>query len=316
LASRKPKTLRDGGTIAVVAPSSPAGSRPEIDKALQFLSILGFKVRAGENLYQRTGFLAGSDKERAHDLATALSDDSVDAIFMLRGGYGSQRLLPLLELSKYRKVDKIILGFSDITAILGTFFKSLRLITFHGPTVISLAKGENEFALRSLLQAVTGEDESYSLLQYYEGRDQQVEILRAGVVKGTLVGGNLSILGALCGTKYQLNAQGRIMFFEEVNEAPYCIDRLLTQLIQAGVFDGVIGFALGQFTRCEAPLQKGSENVAVKQVIYERLEQFKVPILYGLPLGHIEENGTVPIGGEVVIEGRDRGDLTILRPTK
>jgi muramoyltetrapeptide carboxypeptidase len=288
-------SLHTGDRIAVVAPSGPADP-DRLDRGCAVLRGLGLEVVVGKHALDRDPagltYLAGADAERAADLQTAWCDPRVAAVFCARGGYGAARVLDHLDWTAMsRAAPKILHGSSDITALHAAFGRRLSVPTSFGPMVAStLADAEPEgFA---------------HLREWLFGPGAPVRgthALRAGRATGTLTGGNLTLLTSLLGTPYAPEpATGRVVFLEDVDEAPYRIDRMLTQLLQAGWFDGATGIALGTWIGCGD----------LAAVFADRLTPLGVPVLAGLPVGHGPRQLTVRLGAEVVLDA----DALLLSP--
>jgi muramoyltetrapeptide carboxypeptidase len=308
----KPPHLSYGDTIGVVAPASATADPKNIERALDRLEQLGFKPKPAPNLRKRWGFLAGPDRDRAGDLMRMFADAKVKAIFCLRGGYGTARLLPLLDYDLIRAHPKILIGYSDITSLHCALLTKANLVSFHGPMLNSdLIKTRlPDFTLQSLIRTLSNPQPAGSICQGYN--KQLVQVLRGGQASGRLIGGNISILCATLGTVYQPSFKGRILFFEDLDEVPYRFDRMLTHLINAGVLRQVAGVAIGMNHGCEDPKAKTSKEYrqSLGDVFKERLLPLKVPVVLGLPFGHVPFNATVPLGVRAVLDGA-KGDLVI-----
>lgn len=281
----KPPRLRAGSRIALVAPAGPV-SEQRIERSVERCRELGLEPVLGKHARQRTGFLAGADEERAEDLQAALDDDSIDAVWALRGGYGSLRLLRHLDFMRMREKPKSFIGFSDNTT-LHIWMYNTGLVSFHGPHPGGDFPDESRAAFEQVLFRATPAGELP-----LRTSDPAPRCLRGGTATGTLVGGNLSILAAACGTQSCLQARDCIVFVEDVNEPAYRIDRAITQLFQSGALVGVRGFAFGRFT--EVP--QSENDTPIDDVLFEIADQLKVPAIADLPIGHIEHNWTVPLG--------------------
>jgi muramoyltetrapeptide carboxypeptidase len=275
--------------VAVVAPSGPC-EPAWLDAGCRRLREVGFDVVLGDHVTDRTRYLAGTDEDRAADLARAWTDPDVRAVLCARGGYGAGRLLPLLDWDALAAAGpKLLHGSSDVTALHVAFGARLGLVTSFGPMPANhLLGGDHpdtesfEHMSRSLL--------SPHLLEPLAG----THALLRGTATGRLVGGNLSLVAAMVGTPWiGPPAEGRIVFLEDVGEAPYRVDRLLTQLLQAGWLDGVAGIALGSWDGC------GDD---VEETLAERLTPLGVPVLAGLPVGHGRPQLTIPLGAEVTLD--------------
>lgn len=294
----KPPRLEFGDIIGLVAPASAPPNPAVIDRAEASLARLGFKVKLGANVRRRNGFLAGTDRERAGDLMAMFLDRRVRAVLCLRGGYGTARILSRLDFEKIRAHPKILIGYSDITSLHCAFLTKANLISFHGPMLNSELSREElpEFTRQSFLRTLMEARPAQSLLQNYNRRT--VSVIQEGVVTGRLVGGNLSILCSSLGTPYQPAFRGRILFFEDIGESPYRFDRMLTHLLNAGLLQQVAGVAIGINRNCRDPKARrtNEHRQSLHEVFTERLTPLKVPVVVGLPFGHIRYNATLPVG--------------------
>ena len=295
----RPSRLRTGDRVAVVSPAGPVA--PErLDAGLDVLGSWGLDVRVGEHArgtHERFGYLAADDASRADDLMAAWCDPEVQAVFCARGGYGVQRMVDLLDWESLAAAGpKALVGFSDVTALHQAFAARLGLSTIHGPVVSSLGVGDaaTRDHLRSLLfDPVAG----ISLTPI------PAEVLVGGRAEGVLVGGNLALLSTEIGTRNSLRAADSIAVLEEVGEEVYRVDRMLTQLLRSGWFDGVRGIALGAFTDCATP-------EAVRDLMTDRLGPLGVPLLWGLPVGHEPHNLAFAFGVPAVLDA-DAGTLVM-----
>ena len=245
---------------------------------------MGWVPVVGGNALAVHGYLAGTDEQRVWDLNGALADDTIDGIWCLRGGYGAMRLLGRLDVDALRRRPKAIIGYSDITALHAALGSSANLVTFHGPTARTHM---SEFSRRSLDRAVVQGREPC-------GHAPTARTLRAGRVEGRLVGGNLALLAALIGTPYAPDFADAILVLEDVGEATYRIDRMLRQLVLSGALARVAGLAFGQFTGGTDPHDPTSRPL--DDVLAEAAELAGVPAISGIPLGHIDDQWTVPLG--------------------
>jgi muramoyltetrapeptide carboxypeptidase len=311
----KPARLRPGDILAVVAPASAPANPKNVALALAALERLGFQPRPGKNLGRRHGFLAGVDRERAEDLMEAFGDPSVKGILCLRGGYGAARLLPLLDFKKIRRNPKVLVGYSDITSLHCALLARAGLVSFHGPMLNSdfLKPRVPRFTRNSFWRTLTESRAPGSICQGYDRRT--VRVLAPGMASGPLVGGNLSILCASLATPFQPPFARAILFLEEVNEEPYRIDRMLTQLLNAGVLQRVSGIAIGINHNCRDPKAGRSREYrqSVEDVFRDRLLPLKKPVVSGLPFGHVRQNATLPVGTRALLDG-NKGDLSIQEP--
>ncbi len=308
----KPKRLQSGDTIAIVSPSSPAAIPKNIDRAVAMLEALGYRVKVAANARKRHGFLAGSDRERASDLMSVFTDREVKAILCVRGGYGATRILPLLDYAAIRRNPKIFVGYSDITALHCALLTKANLVSFHGPMLNAdfVKNGFPKFIRESFFRTLTQAGAAGSILQGYKAKT--VSVLRGGVARGELIGGNLSLLCSLIGTPWLPSFRRKILFLEDVNEAPYRVDRKLTQLLNAGLLQQVAGVAVGLCADCKDTTAKkrGEFRQTLEDVLRERLSPLKIPVVTGLPFGHVPTNATLPVGVRVTLDGR-AGDLIV-----
>jgi muramoyltetrapeptide carboxypeptidase len=270
--------LHSNQTVGIIAPSSSI-NQSEISEGLKLLESFPLRVRLGEHLFDHINYLAGSDHDRLSDLHQMFSDPDVKAIFCARGGYGSARLLKDIDYSLIRDNPKIIVGFSDLTALLTALYKECGLVTIHGPTLIDLPKDDNWQHLSSL---VTTSNRPQVFLQ-------GGKVIRKGKARGILLGGNLSTLCSLLDTPYLPSFDGTILFIEEKGESPYRLDRMLTQLLLSGRLDGLSALIIGQIEDC-------GEKEIVNSVLEERLGGLPIPAVTGLPVGHGNENRALPLG--------------------
>ena len=308
----KPERLCFGDTVGIVAPASAPPDPKAVDRAAAALERFGFKPKLGKNVRARLGFLAGTDRDRAADLMAMFADKKVKAIICLRGGYGSARILDQLDYEVIRRNPKILSGYSDITSLHCALMNSAGLISFHAP----MLNGEladpkvPEFARKSFFRTVMEAKQPGSICDGYDGKT--VASLRGGSAEGRLVGGNLSLTCASLGTPFAPSFKGNILFFEDVSEKPYRLDRMLTQLLNAGVFSQVAGVAVGVNKDCNDPDAKpgGEYRQSGADVVKERLSRLRVPVVTGLPFGHVDLNATIPVGVRARLDGK-HGDLII-----
>ncbi len=309
----KPPRLESGEIVGLIAPASAPADPERIDQCAAAVTRLGFKPKLARNVRRRAGFLAGSDRDRAGDLMSMVADPRVKAILCVRGGYGSCRILPLLDYSVIRAHPKILVGYSDITSLHCAFLAKAGVASFHGPMLNSdfLKDSLPEFTRRSFLRTLTQTTPPGGICQGYHRKT--VAILRPGLATGRLVGGNISILCASLGTPYQPSFKNKILFFEDVDEVPYRFDRMLTQLLNAGLLQQVAGIAIGMNHNCNDPRAGKAREYrqTLADVFAERLLPLKVPIVTGLPFGHTRFNATLPFGARATLDAR-HGDLLIL----
>lgn len=309
----KPERLCPGDTIGLVAPASAPPDPKAVDRAAEALEKYGFKPKLAKNVRARLGFLAGTDRERAADLMAMFADKKVKGIFCLRGGYGASRLLNRLDFEVIQRHPKILAGYSDITSLHLALMKNAGLVSFHAPMWNGALADPNvpNFTRQSFLRTVTAAKPAGSICDGYA--EKTVSVLRHGVVEAPLLGGNVSLICASLGTPFASSFKGKILFFEDVSEIPYRLDRLLTQLWNAGVFSEVAGVAVGVNHDCDDPKAKpgGEYRQSGADVVKERLSELRVPVVVGLPFGHVDLNATIPQGIRARLDGK-KGDLIIL----
>lgn len=283
---RKPPVLASGDTIAVIAPGAVVDPKA-LDAGIRTLEQLGLRVERGRHLLAGHGYLAGQDADRLADLEDAFRAPHIKGVFAARGGYGCGRLLPHLKPEMFEQ-PKVFVGHSDLTFLLHYLVAKADLVAFHGPLVASLGEG----AARALAAMVRGERSGW--------RQVAAEVVRSGTAEGPLTGGCLSIITAMLGTPWALPTRGRILFLEDVGEKPYRIDRMLTQLEQAGAFDGVAGVIFGEMPGCSAGKD---ERVSVRDVVHEAFARAPFPVAYGLPSGHGTGTAVLPLGVRARLSG-------------
>jgi muramoyltetrapeptide carboxypeptidase len=275
------------------------------------VAALGLKVKVGPHVLDRYGYLAGKDADRAADLNAMFADDSVAAVLCVRGGWGCNRLLPLLDYKTIATHPKILLGYSDITALLVAIYAKTGLVTFHGPVGASNWNPYSlDFVRRILFQAEAvamsnPADRGNGLVVTKD----RIQTLTPGTASGRLLGGNLTVLSAMLGSEYLPDWSGAILFLEDTNEHIYRIDRMLTQLQLAGVLDKISGFVFGKCTKCDPG--DGYGSLTLEEVLNDHIRPLKIPAYSGAMIGHIENKFTVPLGVQVRIDA-EHGTLAML----
>ncbi len=308
----KPERLEFGDTVGLIAPASPPPDPQAVDRAVAALEQFGFRPKLGKNVRARHGFLAGGDRERAADLMAMFTDKKVQAIVCLRGGYGAARLLDRLDYEIIRRHPKILSGYSDLTSLHFALAKKINLISIHAPMWNSELSNPKtpEFTRRSFFRTVMEAAPAGSICADYTAKT--VSVIRGGIAEGRLIGGNLSLICASLGTPFQPSFKGKILFFEDVGEKPYRLDRMLTQLLNAGILQQVAGVAVGVNKDCDDPAAKpdGEYRQSAADVMKERLASLRVPVVTGLPFGHVDFNATLPCGARALLDGKN-GDLIL-----
>jgi muramoyltetrapeptide carboxypeptidase len=283
----KGKALTVGSTIGIIAPSSPE-DKDVIEKKIEEFSSLGFNVKLGSHLFDRYGYLAGSDYNRANDINNMFLNSSIDGIVCFRGGYGSIRTLPFINKKIIKSNPKFFCGYSDVTLLLN-YFSQLGLITFHGPMINSNFADLTTF--NSFMSIISNNVSKYTYdLNLYK----EIAYINPTSFTGKIVGGNLSMICSSLSTPYAIDMKNSILLLEDVNESPYAIDRMLTQLICNKNFKKCNGIILGSFDGCT--LSDYSKSLKLNEVFTDRLEPLGIPVIIGFPFGHSYPNITIPIG--------------------
>jgi len=294
---RRPRAIRPGARIAIAAPAGPVDPNA-LSSGRTALERLGFETVVREDVLDRDGYLAGSDKRRAAELMEFVRDPEIDAIICARGGYGCHRIINSLDAAEFRKAAKPLVGYSDITTLLLWQRKQAGLLGIHGPMLErkEALEGESGSALVRALQG-TGP------LPRYTG-----ETLEGGWAEGRLIGGSLTVCVASLGTPWEIDTRDSILMLEDVTEPPYRIDRMLQQLRAAGKFDRVVGVALGSFTNCD---DERYPEWTMDRLFGDVLGALGIPVVKELPFGHGADNRPWPFAGRGALDGA-RGELEIL----
>lgn len=311
----KPARLKSGSVVGLVSPASATFVREELDIVVDAVRALGLVPRLGSHLLARHGYLAGKDQDRAADINQFFADPQVAAILPIRGGWGCSRILPYLDYKSIRQNPKILVGFSDITALILAITARTNLVTFHGPNGLAAWRPTETAYFRRILfaaelvkfQNLKAEDDDNRLMQV----KYRIQTIAPGRVCGRLIGGNLSVLAAIVGSPYLPDLNGAILFLEDTNENIYRLDRLMTQLKLAGVFDQLAGFIFGQCPGCSPDADYGS--LTLEEVVWHHIQPLGIPAWYGAMIGHIEPILTLPIGLEVEIDATT-GTIQMLEP--
>ena len=309
----KPPRLRAGSTVGLVAPAGIVAEAFDVRLAREMLAALGLKTTLGRHAMDRHGYFAGTDRDRAADLMAMFADPDVDGLVALRGGWGSARLLERLDYDLIRDRPKVLVGYSDVTALLLAIYAKSGLVTFHGPDALSAWTSFTADGFRRASfggEAVVMENpkrEGDGLIQ----TEDRVRTITPGTARGRLVGGNLTILASMIGTPYLPLFEGHILFLEDIGEAIYRVDRMLTQLGQAGVLGRLAGLVFGACTRCDPDSDFGAFTLS--EVIDGHVRPLGIPAWQGAMIGHVRDKHTVPLGVEAEIDA-ERGTITLLEP--
>lgn len=308
-----PVPLNKGDTIGLVSPSSATDDSFSLQLAREAMEALGFKVKTGAHYDARRGHLAGTDAERAGDINAMFADKSVKAVICTRGGSGAARLLPLLDYDSIRRNPKVLLGYSDITALHSAIHAKTGLVTFHG----QIGSGSwNKFNVDQFQRVLLDRE----LVEYSNKvelgdelvpRQNRTVTIRGGKARGELVGGNLTVLTALAGSPYLPDFTDKILFLEDVGEAPYRIDRMFSTLKLMGALDKVAGVIFGECTDCKPG--DGYGSLTLEQIFDDYITPLKIPAYRGAMIGHIREQFILPVGGKVELDA-DAGTFRLLEP--
>lgn len=299
----KPNRIKKGATLGLVAPGSPIYSSSQFDAMLDNLKGLGYSLKLGNHVKDKKGYLAGEDKDRAQDVMDMFLDSEVDAILCTRGGWGCNRILPLLDFEMIKSNPKPFIGFSDITSLHMAIQKKSGLVTFHGP----VGKSEWTELTVDAWEEVLIKGEQVKFITPNDQEDSYT--INSGVASGRLLGGNLTVLSSMVGSEYLPDFKGAILFLEDIGEDVYRIDRMLTQLKLAGILDQINGFVFGKCTDCFA----GDNSLTLKEVFEDHISLLDIPAYYGAMISHEEDNITLPIGVQATIDATDKS-IRLLEP--
>ncbi len=294
----KARRLREGDVVYLIAPGSPV-EEEKLQLGVTNMEALGLRPRLGKHVLARRGFTAGTDAQRLEDLHAAFEDVEAKGVWCIRGGYGCSRLLPNINYRLIRQNPKVLIGYSDITALLQAIHQKTGLICFHGPVGVSPPEGYTPYTLAQvrtlLMEAPPRQVIPVATAQATaEGDHYRPEAMVPGRASGPLAGGNLSLLAALAGTPYGLDATGKLVFIEDVGEKPYRLDRMLTQLRQASNLAYAKGILLGVFSGCDP--DPDDDSLSLKETLTDRLGDLGIPVMYGLSFGHVDNMCTLPVG--------------------
>lgn len=301
----KPKQLKRGDTVGLVTPASPI-TEEQLQLAVSNLEKIGLRVAYNEKrVLAKHGYLAGSDLLRADEINLMFQNPKIDGVWCVRGGYGGARILGMLNYKVIKANPKVFVGYSDITALHHAIFKYTGLVCFHGPAAASefsdysvahlenvLMNPQPKYLIEPSVENLNMEDSNYKPLA-----------LSKGVAEGRLIGGNLTLVASLIGTYFDVNYDNRIVFLEDVGEKPYRIDRMITQLLMSGKFQRVRAVALGIFSNCEA--RTDEDSLTLMEVLADRFQYFKIPVIYGMSFGHIANQFVLPFGIEARLDAEN-----------
>lgn len=308
--TRKPPRLRLGDAVGVVAPSSAVDAEEGLARAEHWIRGMGLVPKFGPNAGGRHGYLAGTDEQRAADLNAAYADPEVRAVFALRGGWGGARILPLLDWASIRANPKLLIGFSDVTALHLAFAARASYATIHGGNATSSWR---KLAWESLWRlAFAGAVPVLGGAEVEAEAGRPGRTIRGGTARGRLLGGNLTILSTLMGTPWLPDLKGAVLFLEDTNEAEYRIDRMFQQLKLAGVLDGLAGVVFGQCTKCASD-EPDYAGFTLDELVDHYFAPLGIPAITGFDTGHVANQLSLPSGARVELDGGAR-TIRLLEP--
>ncbi|MBM2816825.1 MAG: muramoyltetrapeptide carboxypeptidase [Ignavibacteria bacterium] len=304
-----PEALKKGDTIGVIAPGTAVTDPDDIGRAEEVLSYFGLKMKLGKYVSSGNGYKTRPIAQRLDDIHSFFEDKNISGIFCIRGGYGCGRLLDKIDYELIRNNPKVFLGYSDITAMHLAINKFSGLATFHGPVMLSAF---TQFTADNMHRAIfsaqpmgmlNNPDFKSNLRSSYPVRK-----IKGGKASGVLIGGNLSLIASLMGTPYQIEAKDKILFLEDVSEEPFRIDRMLNQLRLGGIFNEVKGIVFGRCADCET--KSSVWDLSLGEVLDSYFSVLDIPVIYGLMIGHTQDQLTLPIGVRAELDA-DAGTLFI-----
>jgi muramoyltetrapeptide carboxypeptidase len=299
----KPKALKKGDVVGICASAGSISDPGEVGEFIDVLKDQGFKVKLGKNVAQRYGYFSAKDEERAAEFMSMITDPDVKGIFFIRGGWGCARILPFLDFEVIKLNPKVIMGFSDISTLLNAITLKTGLITFHGPNGNASWNSRTMEYFHSIM--VHGESHTF----HNRVEDSKIRTINGGITEGELFGGNLTVVSSMIGTDYLPDWKGKILFLEDLKEEPYRIDRMLTQLKLAGLFEKVKGVVLGAFRDCVA--EERDRAFTVDQVFDQHFRSLEIPVYSGAQFGHVVNKFILPVGTKVQIDA-DKGTIKML----
>ena len=287
----KCRKIVPGSVLGLICPSGHPQTIEEVNKFVDLLKEHGYSCLVGKSVSAVEGYLAGSDELRAKDLMDMFQNDSVDAILCYKGGYGAQRMLPYLDFNEIKKHPKVLIGFSDVTVLLNTLYQFADMPTVHGEMGVCMGKYE-EFTFNHFFNML-----EHGFNSPLKNPTLPLNIVNEGISEGVVVGGNLSLIYALMGTPYEIDFNDKILFIEEVNEAPYAVDRMLSSLILSGKLNNLKGIICGYFTGCES-----NSNQTVDELLVHYLKPINVPFVTNFQSGHSKPFINLPVGLKVKLD--------------
>ncbi|HRP01054.1 MAG TPA: LD-carboxypeptidase [Candidatus Kapabacteria bacterium] len=308
----KAKRIKRGSKVALIAPASNTPNPDDLNKAIEVLNHYELRYEIAASINSSDGYKTKNPIERANDFNTMFANDEIEAIFCVRGGYGSAQILNLIDYDLIKSKPKILLGYSDITALHSAIFKQTGLITFHGPVMLSkftdytISNFDNIFFNDSRNIILKNPSNKIGFREQYLTRT-----INSGKVQGRLIGGNLSLISSLIGSKYQPDFTNKIVYLEDVGEAPYRIDRMLLQLQMAGMLDNIKGFVWGKCEECTAGSTQSTWDLSLGEVLDYYIKPLNIPSFTDLMIGHTADQLTLPNGCMVELDA-DSSTINLL----
>ncbi|NGX42877.1 MAG: putative murein peptide carboxypeptidase [Chlamydiae bacterium] len=320
-----PPLLKKGDVVAIVAPAScPDEDQMFVNRAINALIQKGYRVRTASNIMTRNGYLAGTDYDRAKEFMNAWLDPEVKAVWCYRGGYGCARILERLDYQAIQQHPKILIGMSDITALHAAIAKETGLVTFLGPNFNEVfgdsAKKTSAFTEQQLWNTITKATPinkggyRFPIPKSFPGKQHPVMTINGGVARGRLTGGTLSLVASLIGTPWEIDTAGKILVLEEVDEEPYCIDRMLRQLKLAGLLDNPAGVILCSWKGCSG--KRPNKTLALEHIFKEYFAHTRYPVLFGFPSGHISDQLTLPLNAIAELDATNKALYLLESPVE
>jgi muramoyltetrapeptide carboxypeptidase len=309
-----PPKLMPGNRIALVAPAGPLLEQDDLTRAQELCRALGYDPVLGNSAHARHGYMAGTDEQRLGDLNSALADTSINAVWCIRGGYGSLRLLDQVDYAAIVRHPKPLIGFSDVTVLLNAVTRLTGVVTFHGPVARASMPAFNRWHFERVLTSTEPAGRLGRIPQPPDTlvpQDDRIVTVRTGIAEGFLAGGNLTLLQCLIGTPYFPELAGAILFLEDVGEDLYRVDRMLAHLRLIGALRRLSGVLIGRFTKLNRSGADGA--LGYDEVLAEYFRPLGIPVAYGFPVGHIDAQWTLPLGVRVRLDA-GAGEVELLEP--
>lgn len=300
----KPKRLKVGDTIGFIAPAGIVFDTTEYDRMKKVIEGMGLNVVFGEHVKKRYGYLAGTDEERVSDLNSFFADKDINGIIAVRGGWGCNRILPLVDFENIHANPKFFCGFSDITSLHMSIYQTTGLTTFHGPN------GTSDWTIftQNYFRKIAFGEGDRLLFENPISEQKEIQTIYGGTTQGRLLGGNLTLITSLIGSSFLPDMEGAILFLEDIGEDVYRVDRMMSQLYLSGILGKINGFIFGRCSNCR---QSRPESLTLNEVLRHYLEPLKKPALYGSMISHEPNNFTIPIGIQAEMNA-DKGILQLL----